>query len=230
MTEQEVLELLKGTFDLTIPNFRKWNPDTRHHRAWVALSVDFFRDPKISQLSDSERCMFISLLLIGARSGGVLAEIGSSFCRDQYKIRGSSVVVRMLKLWKLGLIILRCHSLQTDRQTDRHSSAESSAPKVRKTRTRALLRKPFVPTEEGMLSQLPENTVGRLKALYPETSFLQTELSKMLIWLAANSHKTPKSVAGWSRFVSGWLARGWEQHRKTITSTQLKIIRRPKEI
>jgi hypothetical protein len=45
-------------------------------------------------------------------------------------------------------------------------------------------------------------------------------MTKMEIWLEANSHKTPKSKSGWCNFFMHWLRKGWEEHRKTIGSNK----------
>lgn len=59
-------------------------------------------------------------------------------------------------------------------------------------------------------------------SLYPDKAFTDREIRKMLGWLKANPHKSPKSKAGWYRFVSTWFERGWEKHRKTIPSNPVK--------
>lgn len=55
----------------------------------------------------------------------------------------------------------------------------------------------------------------KLSSLYPQ-EYLDREKTKMEIWLVSNPQKNPKSQRGWTRFITGWLERGWEQYRKTL--------------
>jgi hypothetical protein len=61
----------------------------------------------------------------------------------------------------------------------------------------------------------------KLLELYP-LEYLEREKKKMEIWLAANSHKSPKSDRGMIRFVTGWLSRSWDQYRKGLNSNAPK--------
>lgn len=72
-----------------------------------------------------------------------------------------------------------------------------------------------------MPERLTATTASKLKILYPDAEFLKREFLKMEMWLEVNSRKTPKSKSGWSRFILGWLERGWEPHRKSLSSTRV---------
>lgn len=109
--QQDYANILAGTFDLDIPNFKKWNPDTRHRRSWFALSVDWFRDPKVIRLSLSDRALFIQLLATRASSVGHLSGITVSSLRQQQGIRGASVYHSILNMLNLKLIEVRCVAL-----------------------------------------------------------------------------------------------------------------------
>lgn len=115
MTQDEARELLQGEFDLDIPNFKKWNPDTRSRRSWFALSVDWFRDPKISKLTDAEQAFWLKLLSHRATAGGPITGCNYSWIIAHVGCRCSSPTARLIKLWKLQLIELRTCALQ-DRQ------------------------------------------------------------------------------------------------------------------
>jgi hypothetical protein len=54
--------------------------------------------------------------------------------------------------------------------------------------------------------------------IYPDKEFVSREKEKMKLWLSTNEKKAPKSKSGWTRFVMGWLERGWERYRKSIGS------------
>ena len=49
--------------------------------------------------------------------------------------------------------------------------------------------------------------------------FIRRETIKATGWLSTNKHKSPKSQAGATKFMSTWLSRSWENYRKTISSS-----------
>jgi hypothetical protein len=49
-----------------------------------------------------------------------------------------------------------------------------------------------------------------------DRDFVIGEFSKIESWVLANSKKAPKS--NFARFITGWLSRGWETHRKNLPS------------
>lgn len=51
---------------------------------------------------------------------------------------------------------------------------------------------------------------------YQDPGWLKLEVYKMIGWLDANPHKRPRS--NYLRFIGSWLGRGWEHHRKHLTS------------
>lgn len=52
---------------------------------------------------------------------------------------------------------------------------------------------------------------------YPDIEWIGFEVKKARAWIEANPRKSPKSFA---RFVTGWLSRSWEFHRRTIPSNR----------
>jgi DNA-binding transcriptional regulator YhcF (GntR family) len=52
---------------------------------------------------------------------------------------------------------------------------------------------------------------------YPDVVWIKGELLKARAWIEANPKKAPKSFG---RFVTNWLAKGWEYHRKTVPCSQ----------
>lgn len=122
MTDQEALDLFKGEFDLDIPNFKKWNPDTRGRRAWFALSVDWYDDPRVHQLSANDERLWLRLLTLRARSSVAIKGLSLRYLRARVPLPGGSLLASILKLLKLGLIDVRSSALHnrhniTDRQT-----------------------------------------------------------------------------------------------------------------
>jgi hypothetical protein len=60
---------------------------------------------------------------------------------------------------------------------------------------------------------------GWIKLYDKNLTFIEKEAIKASEWLDINSHKTPKSNRGYARFLSGWLNRGWERHRKSLSTS-----------
>lgn len=73
---------------------------------------------------------------------------------------------------------------------------------------------------ENLALNLSQDARDRIQRIYPDHEFVNREVEKMKVWLEANSRKMPKSKAGWTRFVMGWLERGWERYRKGIPSAK----------
>lgn len=135
MTDAEALELLNGEFDLDIPNFKKWNPDTRHKRAWFALSVDWFHDPKVIRLSAAERAVWVSLLSVYAVQPSRFSRVTCALLARSLYVDLALVKRSILKLLNLQLVNLRCHVLQTyitNKQTDEEGNRGTSSSSVQR--------------------------------------------------------------------------------------------------
>lgn len=134
MSELTLAEITNGVFDIEIPNFKKWNPDTRGKRQWFALSTSFYSDKKILQLSMWERSWWVHLL---AKYAATRSDLVGTTCQLLSKSVGSTgqgPAKSLLKLSKLGLIHLRLVSLhnKTDitrqtGQTGQEISGDSAA-------------------------------------------------------------------------------------------------------
>lgn len=58
-----------------------------------------------------------------------------------------------------------------------------------------------------------------IQSLYP-AEYVLRESIKAWDWCLDNSHKTPKSEVGFRRFFKNWLARGWEDYRKSLSTAK----------
>lgn len=111
MTDQQALEILKGEFDIIIPNFKKWNPDTRFRRKWFAISNDWTIDPKIQKLTPTEKLSWVLLLNLAARVGEPIVKCNERYVKEFVGCWGRDCKQFILKLLKLQLIDLRCENL-----------------------------------------------------------------------------------------------------------------------
>ena len=111
--ELSVEKILKGEFDIEIPNFKKWNPDTRAHRKWFALSVDWNTDPKVIRLGMGERAWWVCLLTEYAKSPSRVQGVTTTGLNRVVGAFNLGPTRSLLKLAKSGLIILKRSALHT---------------------------------------------------------------------------------------------------------------------
>lgn len=129
-TEDDIRELLKGEFDLDIPNFEKWNPpilnrQTRkptenQRRDWIGLSVDFWMDPRLHDASPTLLIFWVKLLCVRGASGKRLTSVTVAWLQRRIGVQAASTQHTLAKLLKLGLIDVAKTDI-TDRQTDRQT-------------------------------------------------------------------------------------------------------------
>lgn len=67
---------------------------------------------------------------------------------------------------------------------------------------------------DDMVGSVKLSTQEQWVKIYDDEAWIQSEISKAKAWILENSHKAPKSRFG--RFYNNWLARGWEQHRRSL--------------
>jgi len=213
----KIEQILKGTFDIEIPNFKKWNPDTRHRRTWFALSVDWNNDPKVHRLSASEKITWLLLLTYRARASSVpsgdlkgassvpLQSLNIAWCQPHVGLKGTSVVPALVKLAKLQLINLRCVSLHNktiqDRQ-DKHTRVATSVAETSKFDFESLYKK------------YPRK-IGKSQGLTKCKRLVKTEMDFILLEKAILrfcEHHTaqgtePQFIPYFSTFINNW--RDW---------------------
>ena len=72
---------------------------------------------------------------------------------------------------------------------------------------------------ETFLKDLRKTTQLRWIKLYSDSQWIRTELLKAIAWIEINPKKAPKKNL--ARFIGGWLSRGWESYRKTLTTNKV---------
>lgn len=70
----------------------------------------------------------------------------------------------------------------------------------------------------GLLEGVSENLQRVWIQNYGDVAWLNAELLKAHVWCTANPQKRPKDFG---KFMSNWLNKGWESHRKGIPSRRL---------
>jgi hypothetical protein len=86
-----------------------------------------------------------------------------------------------------------------------------------KKQTKIKSTKPKGPLVEGILETIDQEVQTTWLLTYGDTSWICHELTKALNWCVCNPQKAPKS--NFQRFYGSWLARAYEQHRKTIKAS-----------
>lgn len=95
-------------------------------------------------------------------------------------------------------------------------SGETRRSKTKQNEANSLAVLPEKITPDWVVAQFKH--WEQVNAIYRDVAYLEREVRKMSVWLSDNRHKIPKAQRGWTRFVSGWLERGWEQYRRSLTS------------
>lgn len=106
---------------------------------------------------------------------------------------------------------------ENDRQEDRQSLAPGNPPHRVKNKlpSASQFHLPLEVTPEWVRDLFPKSMLTQLLRIYEsEEDWIETEFRKMTLWLSANRSRSPKSLPGWNRFVTGWLQRGWEKYRR----------------
>lgn len=94
-----------------------------------------------------------------------------------------------------------------------------NAPKPRKERVVGAVENLRGDSEvETLLAEVDQSTQKRWIKLYGDTAWMKSEMVRMVEWLELNPAKRPKKSP--ARFISSWLSRGWEKHRKGIPTQQ----------
>lgn len=68
------------------------------------------------------------------------------------------------------------------------------------------------------LAKIKPSTQSLWLKTYEDPGWLKQEFLKIIAWLDANPQKKPKK--NYARFIGAWLSRGWEWHRKNLTSNK----------
>ena len=216
---------------LEITNWDKHNPrkDVKHP-SWFALSNRFLEDPEFFDFTPIQLKAILYIWCQASQKNSANITIRFAHAKRVCDIDSKSILLVVQALEKLGHLKSRTESVRgayvdvqnpyaTNRQTNRTEQTEQDTVAVNFVSPTPVVVDASPP---DVFSNLSFKTKERLDALYPDREFVFRESVKMQIWLEANRSKSPKSVRGWSKFVMGWLERGWENYRKTMQSSGVK--------
>jgi hypothetical protein len=204
-----------------------------HNPSWFAFKHSFFLHPKILALSDAEKLTWIYLLCEKSQRRKddyvtvntelfhrVTGRDSESFHRDAKKLKQLQMIEMRTSRGRSADVPLDKKREEEKREEEkreeerrREESATSgeapviAIPEISDSLTLELLEKVKLEIQESWLK------------LYPEPGWVKGEIQQAAVWCKANSARKPKSDYG--RFLTAWLARGWEKHRKTLPSNHI---------
>jgi len=221
------IEMLKNsTFDIEIPSFEKWNPDTGRPRHWFKMDTCWYIDPRIRSLGPQGGYLWCVILANYSRSRSQLSCNSIATLSKVSGIHAKALANLIVKLAKLQLCRVTIKPLRIEEkriEEKRGEGTEVRIPDPPKTKARRASAPPATLPEifsrDWVRSQL-NGGWEEAKLIYPDAEWIDKELSKMAVWLNANRRKSPKNHSGWTRFIMSWLSRGWEDYRKTLPSNK----------
>ena len=211
--------------EITIVNWEKYNPQdfqTRYPH-WFRLNKDLLQSPTVFGLSFEERWAWIGLMCLACerRTGKLTGSREWFIHRLQVSPQAFDITIQKL---------VSANSLATNWQqtpillvpTEQNRTVQNRTIQNIRVSSELTFVSPRTPEHsiENLALNLSQDARDRIQRIYPDHEFVNREVEKMKIWLEANSKKMPKSKAGWTRFVMGWLERGWERYRRGIPSAK----------
>lgn len=192
---------------------------------WFAVSNELWRSAEFSLFTSDEKVVWYALLALASKQKSSRLKFNPHWFAANCHVNVTAVFTALEKIqqnqWATGF---RTDSVQNFPATEQNRTLQNRTIKKYRVSSELADASPRIidaPIENLILNLSPEAS-ERIERIYPDKEFVNREVEKMKIWLQANSQKTPKSRAGWTRFVMGWLERGWERHRKNIQSVKVQ--------
>lgn len=216
---------------LTIKNWDKYQKRTDYKKPWwFSFNNQFWKAEKYSQMTHEQRWAWICILSHASEQKCN----GTTVFNDDWLCRVGNISKQALYLCIETLI--KTDTLDAEFETCTESvqkkdencvhTINNNNNNIQYTKNNSLListepKQALVTVPTGNKKDLSLFINEKLLELYPQ-EYLDREKAKMEIWLAANSHKKPRSDRGMVRFVTGWLSRSWDQYRKSLQSNAPK--------
>jgi hypothetical protein len=218
----------------------KWNDhqpksDRVRHKHWFKLKMDCGTSHGLFGLNAEQRWFFVQLLSECCRKDSDTVIIRLDRFSYLCEISKESIISAIKLLEENGTVSVltqNCQltdsSLTTHNITEQNITLQNRKENNRKEQNR---RKEVstelkqvsvaVVTEKVSKDSFKDFFNAKLLELYPQ-DYLDREKIKMEIWLVNNPLKNPKSQRGWTRFITGWLERGFDAYRKSLATEKPK--------
>ena len=217
---------MKYQYKVTINKWEDHNAKHKKGMGYFKFYNAFFSDAKIAELTPTQTVLFIYLLCVCSESSSNQCRISVKSLPNQlrinYQLLANSLdlfeqlqlvtvektpLIKLKKVIKIRHDTLNSESEKKDRQTS-FSVAENSAPSPTKKSSNLTIRLESV---QHLESLIPDKVWDVWCASFAE-EFIDREISKAFTWSINNPAKGRKTPLGWSKFMTGWLQRGWDQY------------------
>lgn len=225
-----------NTYKITVLGWEKHNGNKKKgHRSFL-LETRFFEDEKISQLRLIEVVLFLKCLCIAGELMSSQFTIHAGLMPKRWRINDKLLQdccetlqsFQLVTYEKVESLKNRIEKNRIEKNRNRISTAvenSTSMPpqlvpavveKVSK-KTGAIFELEHDQTAFTLLQDVTKDLQTKWLAAYPSPDWIVHEIKKADVWMTANPSKRPKNFG---RFMSGWLAKGFESYRKGLPTNQ----------
>ena len=170
------------------------------------MSVYFFDDPSVQNLTPTEKLYFIFMLTKAAQQRTDKPRFTAGSAKVHCRFNGGSEEVARSNLLKSGLIG-PTDKIRKDKTTQEGNDMPDQS-----------VKKKFLPKDvDHLLEQCSERVKGMWLEQWSE-DHIRDQATKALRWCVAK--ETYRTKKGWQQFLNNWLSRDWNQERNQNPSSQ----------
>jgi len=194
----------------------------RLNYSWFRFENKFFESADIYDLTLRQKLVYVFLLCEASKKGGKTFRTTPNYVGAMLKIKQNELVNDLKALSGVGVIRTRDDGIETPTEQNRtiqnkeSKDSSSTEPKENLGSEGQGCLIIFESVRKIISGKVTLNVQNGWLNLYKDVEYICQELISAQIWIDSNTHKAPKSQ--FSRFFSAWLKRGWERHRKSISS------------
>lgn len=189
--------------------------------SWHRLSNRFTEDPDFYNFDHGEKIAWIYIMGQASQKASARVFVNFVHADRAANIKTKTILSTIEKLKRGGQLIADVSSTvrersvddpqtvpteQTDKQTDKQTKHAESNESVRSAIFDDEVFNDFISSVNAETQELWLKT-------YEDQQWIEGELKRAVVWCSANQSRAPKS--NHARFISNWLSRGWESHRKS---------------
>jgi hypothetical protein len=220
----------KAIYKITVTNWDKYNSKKKKGHECIMLSTDFFDDAKVRVLSSGGKLLFLGLLLrcgeVASRSvegtHDLLVRLAGGNGQVVQRLMDQLQSLQLLTYEKTEPLIL----IEEKRREEKRivEAKASTSPTAEKPAAARKINKPKVLTLKvetvQHLADCITKPVWENWQLSFSDDYIQDEMAKAVLWLLNNPKANHKTPLGISRFMTGWLTRGWDKFLKKQPARQ----------
>lgn len=227
-----IKELTAAWVELEILNWDKYNPrKDLKTTSWLRLSNTTLEDPDFYDFAHAELLTWIYILSLASKKQSGLVRVHLGHLERIRGIKESEAKGAIEKLQQLQCVRVTGASVYADDAPTlraQHTTNERTNVTNERNETNAatsdepmIAPSPLVEEfTQAFLSRInPEVQQAWVKTYEGNTAWIKQEIRKAVTWTKANPKKAPKS--DFARFMTDWLARGFNDYRKGIPSRRL---------